>query len=837
MIILYDKFCLEIGESSGSERSTPLARRTLRTSAPSEKAVREEEKTKKKTQFFRTPHRQSSKTPKNDSGAPALSRDPPTATVSHPSSEQGLPRQDESTSSSKLADKRRRHSSEVDSRKDERRSSVLLHNLSSEEDEEDRGYRGDMDESDIDIPSHRHKTALPRHRSHKDALPLKSTDTSESCYGESQKRLSPRKRRLKSTRSRTLPERKESLVSFQGFKDLEDESAEPEAKSPRKLSKPENVDVEKSPKESPNFDAVVKEKSPVSIEPITMEATPAVNLAVESPKENPDIESTVLSARNDSALPEAGDPFEENKVNDISEEVNGPSELAVALTEENALTGSGMYDSFQNYQAAYYNPQMYASHGSMVNMSIQQTFFYQQYYPYWQQPPPPPPPPPDDDPPEENQEPAEQLVSQESTNFTIPEAPLDSASTAQCNQHFDNLQVQYFPTFSDQLPNVSEVPAHPDISSLGDSIESHSKKKQKKSKKKKKKKKRKRKHSRMNPESGNEIYSSASSGYDEWGFEYCCTLVHNEPVDQAQSPFSESVPFEAAQPIVTLNDLEPEPSPLGIESEAPTETKKESKLLLKIDKSKYKNSPPVKESSSSVSSDEDAASSNDAKLNKPYITPLKLKLCGQKSDRTLRGGLVAREYQILESNVQEDSNLVDPSPHRSGSKQSIASHSAKEAKSSSFVSKSAKSKVSKAPNKTTKTTQKKSNSKKHTVSKSPAQAVGTSNSGTSIPSSKTFEKIPGPQTVQTKQPSTIPERHWKKRKLHVHEASVTTNANSGGKSPIKKASLTSSSIPTSSITNHSSKPTEDESKSPGINHASSLVKKGENDKFWPKIDN
>jgi len=766
---------------------------------------------------------------------------------------------------------------------------MLDDNLSSGEEEEDRGYRGDMDESDSDVPSSRHKTALPRHRSlHKDVL-SKSTDTSESYYGDNRKRLSPKKRRLKSNRSRILPEPKESLVSFQGFKDLEDESAEPKVKSPRKETAAQNSTKESSP------DAFTKEKSP---------SKETVNLQVESPKINADTAATLLTVE-DTETPlfnvenleiplliaedtetsllnientetplfnventeasllnvedaetrllnvendlndfftEIKNPSEDIKINDIFEKVSDPSEVTVALTEENSLKNpmTEMYNSMQSYHPAYYNPQMFSAHSSMVNMTYQQTFFYQQYYPYWQQPPPPPPPPPppDDDPQQDMQDSTDQPNSKDSGTLTMPEPQIDSSSVAQCNQHYDNnysslQQVHYFPTFSDQFPNTSEVPTHPDISSLpGESTEAHAKKKKKKSKKKKKKKKRKRKHSKLERESGKEQYSSASSGYDEWGVEYCSTLVENEPTEKVESPIPEAVPSETAQAsstFVTSNDPKLEPSLSKNEPESKTETKKESKLLLKIDKSKFVSTPsPEKDKSSSESSDEDALSSEDSKPNKPYITPLKLKLCGQKSDRTLRGGLVAREYQILES---ENSN-ISKSADSSTTKQTIITSPKTETKSLP-VSNNFKSKVTKPPGKSNKTSQqKKANSRKHTVSKSPAQTLSTSNSGISLSANKVTDKIAGSQTVPAKQTNAVPERHWKKRKLHVHEASVTTNAVSGGKSPIKKAhpsatqTATSSSVSTSSNNNHFLASTSD-TKPSEINHtATSLAKKG-----------
>ena len=340
----------------------------------------------------------------------------------------------------------------------------------------------------------------------------------------------------------------------------------------------------------------------------------------------------------------------------------------------------------------------------------------------------------------------------------------------------------------------------------------------------------------MQSDSENELCSSASSGSDEWGIEYCSTLVDNEPVEQADILTPDVLPVETSQPCTSTisNKLDFQSSPTSMELEAQTVDKRDSKLLIKIDKSKLSSSP-LEGPSESESSNEDALSSEGAKPSRrPMITPLKLKLCGQKSDRTLRGGLVAREYEILEPSVSENSfqplnEAPDFSPKSQPANQLNTPQTVE--KNISTTPSNNKPKTTKATGKTAKkTNQKKTNtSKKQATSKVPTQTTEISSSTASVPTSKVADQAPGPPSaVQAKpsQTSAIPERHWKKRKLHVHEASVTTNAISGDKTLKKTNTATASSsstIPALSNTNHSLKPSG--SLSPGINHAS-LIQNG-----------
>ena len=342
----------------------------------------------------------------------------------------------------------------------------------------------------------------------------------------------------------------------------------------------------------------------------------------------------------------------------------------------------------------------YYNHPMMNMQYLPQQYFMSQFFPFWAHPPPPPPPPP---PPDEDVCNSQQLATPE--DFTSP--------PVSCNQEY-NSQV---PISSDYFPNPSEVQVA-DTSSLrnDDVVHVHRKKKSKK----KKKKKHKRKHSRHE--------SPGSSGPDSFCITYCSTLDHQQPVSPSE----------------VEDDAGPSISP---PSSALHES---SKLLLKIDKNRLTTSPTVERNAPSPIAG--------PSVGLPHITPLKLKLCGQKSDRTLRGGLVAREYQILES------ASLSPDHERTGDV-ATAAEERKEKKT--------------RPKKTSKVKAKKSDKKQ--IDKKISHP---------LPNAFAADP-PAPLPVQTfplaspdalnrglgsKPSTTIPERHWKKRKLHVHEASVTSDA-------------------------------------------------------------
>ena len=857
------KFNLQICVGSHSEESDHDSSRRRTRSSRNDVKSQDAKNQQKKSSSGRTARRLSSSKAKNDSGALGLSRKSVSLDIEE--SEQGLRKHDSRREPPSKLLEHRRTSGEATS-EDVSRSSKNFRRPSKEDD--DGGYRGDIGESDSDVagPS-RHKTSLHRHRlSHKEDNLTKSTDTSEPYYGEGRMKSSPRKRRLK---SRMQAEHKVPLVSFQGFKDLDDDAYSDETKTKISKTLPASNESNLFDEASPT---AVQQERPTSLsedtKPNLSDEVKVTDLPAEenvpeeqlekSPSQTniPDQEKTHQPEIQTKTPPESVTDLEKTGDQMTADTPSTSVDATVSSQNDpNPAFSHHLYSSAQSYPAAFYGSAM-----SMVDMNYlqQQNYFYQsQFYPYWA-PPPPPPPPPDDVSPQhptgsvELEDTGDQLA--QDPNLSVNQ--LHAVSDALCNQ-LDNTssQVPFYPIVSDfnvLNPNMSEV--HTQQSSIVmDESERAAKKKKKKSKKKKKKKKRKRKHSRVERDSNSDMFSSANSGSDEYCVAYCSTIVDSQP--SAETERTSAEPGNSETVISDTSLMPPQNdnvSTLQNEPTAQSETHEESKLLLKIDKKLFASSSHVKSSGESESLDDDSNSTSGEKTkDKPFITPLKLKLCGQKSDRTLRGGLVAREYQILEPGASQ-------SPESKPAVSSLDTEEKSSVESKSFVkaprAKPLKSRIksTKQSSKTTKSTPQKNSSKKYVPASNPTSR-NTTNSGlptTSIQQTSSGTTSELLSRIKPNQSNSIPERHWKKRKLHVHEASVTTSTASGGKPPVTVTSSASGMKPqaplikdknvlqappntssTATVTNHLKKllPAE-EAKSKRINHSSPSTNQNGKDK-------
>ena len=652
-------------------------------------------------------------------------------------------------------------------------SRTLLKRRSFSKQEEDGGYGGDM-ESDSDAPSAlRQKNVHSHHRAHEKGS-SKSTDTSES-FLVADRYSSSRKRRLKGSRFRG--EKKAMLVSFQGFQDIDGGASRRPSSDKSTVEIPSSSDQVPAPDNLNQQEQIPEAKSPEDV-----------------------TETVKVDVAEGSIKAEADDCLAVDTKVPLNDEINQPIDNqnpSLSLNSESRNNGAppeAAFNSNQEYHpAALYS--MYAS-SSMYNMPYmqQQALYYQSiapHFPYalWPPPPPPPPPPPDEEDTSCQLSVQENLVNSESLPSSETHQSLSSSLIQPCNhvQEVFSTQVQNSPSvFDPSLSTASQVPSQPVPSSISRDDTPAKKKKKKKSKKKKKKHKRKRSHA------DSDVYSSASS---EYCVEYCSTLVNYEEAETAgssrldvESRSSTSLPLSADVPEAQESrnsNLNPSPK-----------VKEDSQLLLKIDKTKISFNSADSNQHSRVSSAEDEISdASEKNQEKPMVTPLKLKLCGLKSDRTLRGGLVAREYQILDpdpSNVTEITPDTESPSITSLSKSTDCPSSSKSRAKKSKTSKSAKVALSN-----------RSATKKSPSNLKVTSATTTSDSPVTLPACKVATTLQSlsqtlPGSVTTSRPGLQPEQHWKKRKLHVHEASVTIDEKlqmqpkKDQQSPAVNQSLTSS---------------------------------------------
>ncbi|XP_076812997.1 uncharacterized protein LOC143459628 [Clavelina lepadiformis] len=763
----------EVKLSSLKSRNEDSTRTPSMTTGPATRSHCSSTSTGSNETSTRPPKRLAASNAKNESGALARSCD-----SSGESGEKGMshgqglrrkrtfPRQEES-SSKKENLKRNKRSKAVTSPDPD--SGVMLSISNIQKDEDDGGYRGDMDESDSDTscPS-RHKIKHPA--SSGDGRLLKRVSGSEDSapVGRRQQKISPLKR--KRSRTRYNRPRESTNVLFKGFMDVE------------------SNDMKKSPSAPPS----------------------STNLP--SPKE----------PKNEHA---AGDLPEVNTEHNPASSVVGGLDLKVSdpsLIPPYHLPYKPPYMNAMHYQAALLQTTGLCPQAHMTGMPCLPPNVYYPVPPYAMWPPhagagqaPYPlmmhqniPSGSQDNnsptlvlpdstlSPESQQKPA--IVNQTSEQLADDSTVVSLASGLQPQDGSSSVLCKVDAPASSCIEPETKLP----IKSEVNHSDSNKKKKHKKSKKKKKKKRKRQSSIESRQDSYSEVDRlSSGSGYDEYCVEYCSTLPTNPPEDEENLSVDES-----------RNNSSEHPTNSSFEEVTPAEP--HNKLLLKIDK-KMLTLSEVKESSDR-SSEENQRDTDPNEDEKGIIMPLKLKLCGQKSDRTLRGGLVAREYQILEpnassvSNDMEDGNKTEedvdnkvcirgqaalcrlgrttaPATVKSGRTRHL--ETLETGQNSSNISMGESGSQPQLPpvdesccsKKVPSEPRKRGRPRKVPRSASKSNTSSNTSTSVSLPTSSAVGNLSVDASQDKIRPappfspsSLQPERHWKKRKVREHETSVTT---------------------------------------------------------------
>nr|CAB3257617.1 Jade protein [Phallusia mammillata] len=534
------------------------------------------------------------------------------------------------------------------------------------DDDEDGGYRGDMDESDSETlgasPS-RHKHPHPASKRVSHAMQKRSaqkhSDTADSSdyksLNEYDKTSMAKRRRLRSLHRLQKPDACE--VRFKGYKDVLDD---PQATPPSRLSG----------------------------------QAASSEMTLQSDTTN---DQSHRWSKNESAVGDACD--EDVAVDEQRSIAGGPTLSTSNAAHPPSYTPAGSNQGYQVPMSFYNPPPGYYPNSQVV---LPPDIYYSNVYSrsgwtltpkqksiYAQQfaaqalhqaalqhsaqtaaslPPDNSSPPLPDSTlsPESNQIP-NSIATQASLNPSFdPQNPLVMNTVAQNSQEqgfsgasVSQTQVQYQDS---QPPPGEESPV---------SRKSHKKKKSKKSKRKKKKK-RKRRESMMSAQKSNTASEAQSGSSDEYCVEYCSVLPNPVEDETAATPTSEESPAHVSDnddvPVANVPSREVELSQSGNDTLNASNTSantgsfvsseqaspvKQGGLLLKIDRKRLivtQESESEDESESSAASssgNESGTLADSSNKTAPYVSPLKLKLSIQKSDRALRSGLMPRCYEIL----------------------------------------------------------------------------------------------------------------------------------------------------------------------------------------------